>query len=45
LEQGLAIANGREFSLNNWLLGFLFTAGAMGVVRFGLPIGGQDSQV
>jgi glycopeptide antibiotics resistance protein len=44
-EQGLAIANTREFSLKNWLLGFLFTAGAMGVVRFGLPIGGQGSKV
>jgi glycopeptide antibiotics resistance protein len=36
-EQGLAIANTRDFSSKNWLLGFLFTAGAMLIVRFGLP--------
>jgi glycopeptide antibiotics resistance protein len=42
-EQGLAIANTRDFSFKNWLLGFLFTAGAMLIVRFGLPMGEQKS--
>jgi hypothetical protein len=38
VEGVLAIGNGRELSLRNWLLGFLFTSGAMLIVRFGLPM-------
>ena len=33
----LAIANFRNFSFKNWLLGVLFTVVAMLIVRFGLP--------